>query len=605
MKKELSLQAKITLPIITITFLALGLLTYFAVTSSFKTARADAEFKISKSAESFANTIKADLDASLMVAQQLEAYLGTLKHQNDKKDRRQINEVLKEMLIQAPSVFGVWALFEPNAFDKMDATYNGQPGYEKSGGFGPYWNRSGKDGELNWVNDLNYAGEFYTAPKNAGHRILTEPYRDTVNGQSLLMTSAVAPIYENDKQFAGVVGIDLLLSHLDKQIVTVKPYETSVAYLISDSYKYITNPDPNSVGKPVELAFSNDEFKAALAENRLILKTGTDNSGVEVMNILVPIAMPFSKISWGVLISTPVKTVLADAYDLLWKQLIIFFICLVVMMAAVYFISRRIAARFIALTESLAKAENIVTGAIDQLSRSGQNLANSSTESAASIEETVASLEELTSMVQKNTKNAREAARLSGDSNQNAERGNVEMTELVGAMDEISKSSQKIAEINSVIDDLSFQTNLLALNASVEAARAGEHGKGFAVVADAVRSLAQKSASAAKDINGLINDSLDKVQKGSHKAEVFNSNLTNIVDSVRKVSHLNGEISTASDEQSIGIEQISKAMNSLDQSIQTNAASAEEIAANVQEILNQAHVMKGVVSEMNAVVHGS
>ena len=275
------------------------------------------------------------------------------------------------------------------------------------------------------------------------------------------------------------------------------------------------------------------------------------------------------------------------------------------MMAAVVLISRRIAGRFIALTESLEKAESIVTGAIDQLSRSGQNLANSSTESAASIEETVASLEELTSMVQKNTQNAREAARLSGDSNQNAERGNVEMTELVGAMEEISKSSQKIADINSVIDDLSFQTNLLALNASVEAARAGEHGKGFAVVADAVRSLAQKSASAAKDINGLINDSLDKVQKGSHKAEVFNSNLTNIVDSVRKVSHLNGEISTASDEQTIGIEQISKAMNSLDQSIQTNAASAEEIAANVQEILNQAHVMKGVVAEMNAVVHGT
>lgn len=604
MKKEFSLKAKITLPIISITFVALGLLTYFAVTSSFATARADAEFKVSKSAEAFANTLKADLDASLMVTQQLEAYLGTLQKQTSKKDRQQINDVLKEMLVQAPSVFGVWALFEPNAFDKMDSTYLGQQGYEKSGAFGPYWNRSGKNGEITWENDVNYTGEFYVAPKKVGRRILTEPYHDEVNGQNLLMTSAVAPLFENN-QVIGVVGIDLLLSHLDKQIDMVKPYETSVGYLISDSFKYITNPDANLVGKAADLPFAAEEFKTALADGHMLLRSGKDSTGKEVLNILVPITVPFSKTSWGVLISTPVKTVLQKAYDLLWKQLAIFLACLLAMGVSVVFISHRISQRFISLTERLAKAEHIVTEAIDHLSRSGQNLANSTTDSAASIEQTVSSLEELTAMVQKNTMNAREAARISGDSNSNAERGNTEMAELVGAMSEISSSSQKISEITNVIDDLSFQTNLLALNASVEAARAGEHGKGFAVVAEAVRSLAQKSASAAKDINNLIKESLDKVQNGSHKAEVFNSNLKQIVGSVQKVSHLNLEISAASDEQTTGIEQINKTMSSLDQVIQTNAASAQEISTNVQEILNQAHIMKGVVAEMNAVVRGS
>lgn len=283
------------------------------------------------------------------------------------------------------------------------------------------------------------------------------------------------------------------------------------------------------------------------------MKSGFDSANKQdVLNILVPVSIPFSKTNWGVLTSTPVESVLSSAYALLWKQLAIFAICLIVMAVAVFYISRRIALRFTSLTNRLDQAENIVTGAIDQLSRAGQNLAQSATESAASIEETVASLEELTSMVQMNAGNAKEAARLSSDSNQSAERGNTEMNALVGAMGEITDSSKKIAEINSVIDDLAFQTNLLALNASVEAARAGEHGKGFAVVADAVRTLAQKSASAAKDISSLINDSIEKVGRGSQKAESSNSNLKEIVESVRKVSHLNTEISSASDEQSTG-----------------------------------------------------
>ncbi|MFV3409080.1 methyl-accepting chemotaxis protein [Bdellovibrio bacteriovorus] len=604
MKKEFSLQTKIALPILTITFIALGLLTYFSASRSFKTAQADAEFKVTKSAEAFANAFKADLDASLMVAQQVEAYLGTMRKQHSKQ-RAEVNAVLKTMLEQAPSVFGLWATFEPNAFDGQDAHYLGQPGYEKIGGFGPYWNRSGENGSLTWENDINYNGEFYLAPKNAGHRILTEPYYDEVNGQNLLMSSAAAPLYEGEK-LMGVVGVDLLLSQLDKQISAVKPYETSVGFLISDRFNYVTNPEPSLVGKAVTLPFAEAEFKQALREGRLLLKSGRDSqSGEEILNLLVPVSIPYSKTFWGVLISTPVKTVLASAYSLLWSQLIVFLICLLVMGVAVFMISRRISRRFTALTASLDQAENVVTAAIDQLSRAGQNLAQSATESAASIEETVASLEELTSMVKMNADNAKEAARLSSDSNQSAERGNTEMSALVGAMDEITDSSKKIAEINGVIDDLAFQTNLLALNASVEAARAGEHGKGFAVVADAVRTLAQKSATAAKDINSLINDSIEKVQRGSSKAESSNTNLKEIVDSVRKVSHLNGEISSASDEQSTGIQQISKAMNSLDQAIQTNAASAEEISATVQEILNQAHVMKTVVTEMNTVVHGS
>lgn len=257
------------------------------------------------------------------------------------------------------------------------------------------------------------------------------------------------------------------------------------------------------------------------------------------------------------------------------------------------------------ITEQLTDAGNQVAGAINQLTSAGQTLSQASTESAASLEETVASLEEMSSMVRMNSDNAHQAATLSQTSKDAAEKGQVEIKNLIDSMTDISKSSRQIEEIISVIDDIAFQTNLLALNAAVEAARAGEQGKGFAVVAEAVRALAQRSASAAKDITGLIRDSSEKVERGSTTADRSGEVLLNIVTSVKKVSDLNSEISSASSEQTNGIQQISKAMNQLDQSAQANAASSEEIAASAEEINAQAFQMKKLVSELNSLVLGA
>ena len=207
-------------------------------------------------------------------------------------------------------------------------------------------------------------------------------------------------------------------------------------------------------------------------------------------------------------------------------------------------------------------------------------------------------------MVKLNADNAKEASSLSQASRKSAEDGESEIRNLIGAMTDISKSSKKIEEIINVIDDIAFQTNLLALNAAVEAARAGEQGKGFAVVAEAVRNLAQRSASAAKDITVLIKDSVEQISNGSKIADQSGEVLKNIVNSVKKVSDLNNEIASASAEQSNGISQISKAMNELDQATQRNASSAEETAASSEEMSSQALELQGLVGQLGSVIDG-
>jgi Methyl-accepting chemotaxis protein len=274
------------------------------------------------------------------------------------------------------------------------------------------------------------------------------------------------------------------------------------------------------------------------------------------------------------------------------------------LLAALMWVAYRISSQVGQLASKLDGSSHEVSAAITQLSQAGDTLSHATTEAAASLEETVASLEEMSSMVQMNSDNAKQAATLSQASRESAESGEKQIHNLVESMHDISASSKKIEEIISVIDDIAFQTNLLALNAAVEAARAGEQGKGFAVVAEAVRTLAQRSAAAAKDINGLIKDSVEKIERGTDIADQSGSILSNIVTSVKKVSDLNNEIAAASSEQTTGIQQISKAMNQLDQGVQANAASTEEIASTAQEISHQSVQMKSFVADLNMVVQG-
>ncbi|HWU98304.1 MAG TPA: methyl-accepting chemotaxis protein [Oxalicibacterium sp.] len=240
-------------------------------------------------------------------------------------------------------------------------------------------------------------------------------------------------------------------------------------------------------------------------------------------------------------------------------------------------------------------ADTIAT-ASSEIASGNLDLSSRTEEQASSLEETASSMEELTSTVKQNADNARQANQLAVSASDVAGRGGRVVSQVVDTMGEINTSSRKIVDIISVIDGIAFQTNILALNAAVEAARAGEQGRGFAVVAGEVRNLAQRSASAAKEIKSLIGDSVEKVDAGSKLVAEAGTTMDELVDGVKRVADIMAEITAASREQSDGIEQVNQAVTQMDQVTQQNAALVEEAAAAAESLQDQAKRLAQAVS---------
>ncbi|PRX27789.1 methyl-accepting chemotaxis protein-1 (serine sensor receptor) [Paraburkholderia sp. BL18I3N2] len=240
-------------------------------------------------------------------------------------------------------------------------------------------------------------------------------------------------------------------------------------------------------------------------------------------------------------------------------------------------------------------ADSIATGS-SQIASGNVDLSSRTEQQAASLQETASSMEELTSTVKQNAENAQQASSLSANASEVALKGNEVVSQVVGTMGEISTSSTQIAEITGIIEGIAFQTNILALNAAVEAARAGEQGRGFAVVASEVRSLAQRSSSAAKEIKDLINASVQKIHDGSLLASQAGKTMSEVTQAVARVTDIMGEIAAASTEQSRGIEQVNHAITQMDEVTQQNAALVEEAAAASKSLEDQGRQLNKAIS---------
>jgi methyl-accepting chemotaxis protein len=306
---------------------------------------------------------------------------------------------------------------------------------------------------------------------------------------------------------------------------------------------------------------------------------------------------------WGWIIGTGIYiNDFTDEMASLRNSVLMAVIPMVLIILGLLFIPLRHLGRVHSVTSGLSSASEEVNSAAGRISEISQSLSQGASEQAAALEETSASLEELASMTRTNADNARQADSLMGETSRVVDHANQSMAGLTQSMREVSDASQETAKIIKTIDEIAFQTNLLALNAAVEAARAGEAGAGFAVVADEVRALAMRAAEAAKNTASLIDGTVDKVKKGSdlvtRSAEAFSQ----VTGSTGKVKELVAEIAAASGEQAQGVDQINKAVNEMNTVTQRTAANAEESASAAEELAAQSETMKGVVTELAAIM---
>jgi methyl-accepting chemotaxis protein len=625
---HLSLTQKICTAATVLAVLSLGVTASVIGLKSGTTAEDETMALAHTSAREAAAKLQTRIASNLATVQALAASQRTSKEANIPLQRPQIDALVQGALLSSDDFIGSAVTWEPNALDGADAEFaDKKPGYDATGRHMPYWTKSA-NGSLH-VDPIVFdpapgANDWYDMPKKTGRVFFTEPYIYPVEGKDVLMSSLVAPIMVSGK-FQGTASADFTLTQLGKILAEQKPIEGSQLTLVSNGGLYATNPVAERINKKA------DDIPPEGLEHIRKGETYEYVDAQDVVHLLQPLQIHPDAAPWSVQMSFPRSVVKASARELLKYTLLVSLVCALITAIVLVSVVGRLTLplrKLSQLMSGLASADadlsiklqvqghdelatigssfnqfvakihtvltrvrsnaDSVSNASAEIAHGNHDLSNRTEQQASALEQTAASMEELSATVRQNADSARQANQLAMDAAGVAAQGGAVVGEVVTTMKGINDSSKKIADIISVIDGIAFQTNILALNAAVEAARAGEQGRGFAVVASEVRSLAQRSADAAKEIKILINTSVERVEQGTALVDRAGVTMTEVASSIRRVTSIMGEISAASSDQASGVSQVSEAVKHMDQATQQNAALVEQMAAAASGLKAQA-----------------
>ena len=556
-------------------------------------------------------------------------------------DRDVALSIMQEVMADNPGFLGVWTVWEPDAFDGYDEFHRNTHYHDETGRFIPYVNRI--DGKIRTEAIRGYtdrsSGDFYYSAYDSGEAVLVEPYTYELNGVVTPMASIAVPIKDGAKVL-GVVGVDIALASLQDRVSSIVEYGTGYARLISANDNYIGHRDAQRVGEAVHQentsllsAIHSGQTDGFVEQDRLL--------GEKSYTVVAPVQVGDLKGQWALSLTVPLSRVLEQVTTMRNVSLLLGLLSIIVVSVVLGWILDRLVLRPIGgepahasyvvsriaegdLTSSIhlderdkgsllyamrvmqaqltgiitsirASSDSVSEGA-HQLAKANIDLSQRTEEQAAALQETAASLEELSATVSQNSDHTQRANTRAVEATELAMNGDRAVGDIVDSMAQLTQSSQKMGDIIAVIEGIAFQTNILALNAAVEAARAGEHGRGFAVVASEVRTLAQRSASAAQEVKELIEGSVQVALNSTDKVDNASQAIQQVVAAINDLSTITNEIATASLEQSDGLSQIHAAINQMDSVTQQNAAMVEQASAATASLEEQALQVSNTVA---------